>query len=52
MLADRITKSIIKGISPMSADIKRSAPLTARIIPRLLHLKKATNCAAKNTNTK
>ena len=31
---------------------KNAAPFTAIIIPRLLHLKKATNCAAKKTNTR
>lgn len=37
--AERRIKRIIKGISPISADISSPAPLTARIMPRLLHLK-------------
>lgn len=37
--AERKMNSIIKGISPISDDINKSAPLTAKMIPRLLHLK-------------
>ncbi len=49
--ADTITNDTISGTSPSPAACSPSAPFTAKISPRLVHLKNATNCAAKKQST-
>jgi len=51
MDAESMMKRIMSGISPIPEELIVSAPLMARIMPRLDSLKYATNWAAKNTRT-
>ena len=51
MTAARRTKHNINGIGPSPEASRTSAPLMAKIIPRLVYLKYATNWAAKKTRT-
>ena len=52
MAAETSTNATISGMVPSPDAFRASAPWIAKMRPRFVHPKKATNCAAKNTRTR